>query len=270
MRPGILIAMDLGDLLDRLWADYAAITPQAREIHRLLKNAGETIVNDHIALRTFAGERLGIDVVAAPFVAAGYRPAGVYRFAEKKLDARHYDPPDPGLPRLFISELRVRDCSPALQAIVADLIAQVPAKWQPFVTLGRPWFPVHIATVRRLRDESEYAAWLAAHGIRANHFTVLQNALRTLPTLEAVVGFLQTNGFALNAAGGIIKGSPGQLLEQCSTLADTVNIRFTDGSYTVPGCYYEFARRYPDASGALFGGFIEGSADKIFESTDRR
>jgi hypothetical protein len=262
--------MDLGVLLDRLWTDYAAITPQARAIHRLLTAAGETIVNDHIALRTFADPRLGLDVLAAPFVAAGYRPAGIYRFHDKKLDARHYEPPDPALPKLFISELRLHDCSPALQAAVADLLAQVPPDLVPLAEPGRPWSVSH-RVVEQLRRESEYAAWLAAHGLRANHFTVLINALTTIPTAEAMVAFLQAHGFALNAAGGaIIKGSPAVLLEQCSTLADTVNVAFTDGVHAVPGCYYEFARRHRDGDGELFHGFIEGSADKIFESTDRK
>lgn len=262
--------MDLADLLDRLWIDYAAITPQAQAIHDLLRRRGETVVNDHIALRTFADPRLGRERLAEPFLAAGYRPAADYRFPGKKLDARHYQHPDPALPKLFISELRLRDCSPALQATVADLLDQVPdSAWRdPLAVLGRPWSVSH-AVAESLRPESEYAAWLAAHGLRANHFTVLINALRTLPTAEAIVEFLQAHGFTLNAAGGIIKGSPEQLLEQCSTLADTVDVAFTDGVHAVPGCYYEFARRHRTGDGGLFHGFIEGSADRIFESTDR-
>jgi hypothetical protein len=49
-----------------------------------------------------------------------------------------------------------------------------------------------------------------------------------------------------------------------------VEVSFSEGIFTIPGCYYEFARRYPDADGKLFSGFIAGSADKIFESTDYR
>ena len=45
---------------------------------------------------------------------------------------------------------------------------------------------------------------------------------------------------------------------------------FSDGTRTIPACYVEFALRHPDADGALFGGFIADSADRIFESTDRR
>lgn len=261
--------MDLGALLDRLWTDYAAITPQAGAIHRLLRAAGESVVNDHIALRTFADPRIGLDALAAPFVAAGWRPAGTYRFHDKKLDARHYDPPAPDLPKLFISELRLHECSPTLRTIVADLLAQLPHPLpEPLAALGRPWSVSH-AAVEQLRRESEYAAWLAAHGLRANHFTISINHLMNIPTLESMVSFLQSHGVPLNTAGGsIIKGSPELLLEQCSTLADAVPVAFTDGTFTVPGCYYEFARRHPGPDGRLFSGFIEGSADKIFESTD--
>ena len=52
--------------------------------------------------------------------------------------------------------------------------------------------------------------------------------------------------------------------------ADRVAVDFREGTYEVPSCYYEFARRYEDENGNLFNGFIAGSADKIFESTDFR
>jgi hypothetical protein len=60
------------------------------------------------------------------------------------------------------------------------------------------------------------------------------------------------------------------LLEQSSTLASRVRVEFSDGTREIPGCYYEFARRYPDATGRLFSAFLAPNADKIFESTDRR
>jgi hypothetical protein len=48
-----------------------------------------------------------------------------------------------------------------------------------------------------------------------------------------------------------------------------IEVDFTEGKKEIPGCYYEFARRYPDQSGKLYSGFIAKSADKIFESTDK-
>lgn len=262
---------DLRDLLDRLWQDYAAQSPQVATIHALLAGAGEAVVHDHLALRTWGDPRCGIDVLARPFVRAGYRPAGAYRFHDKRLVARHFEHDDPELPLVFISELILREFSPVLQDMVSGLLEQVPQDILDAPALcarGRPW-RVRRADVERLRGESEYAAWLAAFGWRANHFTVSVNALAGLGDLARLNQFLKAHGLRLNAAGGEIKGSAALGLEQSSTLADLVDVAFTDGTFAVPGCYYEFARRHPLADGRLFRGFIEGSADKIFESTDR-
>jgi hypothetical protein len=121
-----------------------------------------------------------------------------------------------------------------------------------------------------LRRESEYAAWLAAFGFRANHFTVDVNALKTFESLGELNRFLKDQGHRLNTSGGEIKGSPEDLLEQSSTLAGEVEVRFSDGRKRIPACYYEFARRYPGPDGKLFTGFVAKSADKIFQSTDRQ
>lgn len=267
--PGELAELRL--LLDRLWRAYTAENPQVAQIHALLAGAGEVVVHDHLALRTWGDPRCDIDVLARPFVRAGYRPAGSYRFADKRLVARHFEHDDPDLPLVFISELVLGDFSPGLQDTVKSLLSQVPGDTFDAPDLcarGRPW-QVSRAEVEQLRRESEYAAWLAAFGWRANHFTVSVNALSGLGDLARLNQFLKDHGLPLNAAGGEIKGSPAQGLEQSSTLADLVDVAFTDGTSTVPSCYYEFARRYPRADGRLFRGFIEGSADKLFESTDR-
>jgi hypothetical protein len=265
MRP-------IEELFDRLWRDYAAIAPQAERIHALLRGRGETIVNDHIALRTFALPGLGIDVLARAFVEAGYRAGGEYEFPAKKLAARHYEHDNPSLPKVFISELWVERFSPALQQGVAALAAQVPPgaaeRWD-FVVSGRPWRPT-VAVYEALRAESEYAAWLGAFGYRANHFTVSCNELRTFASLAELNRFLREQGFALSDAGGEIKGSPEALLEQSSTLADEIEVELADGVLRVPSCYYEFARRYPLPDGRLYQGFVTSSADKLFESTDPR
>jgi hypothetical protein len=129
---------------------------------------------------------------------------------------------------------------------------------------GTPSFEVY----QLLREESEYAAWLYVYGFCANHFTVSINYLEKLDTIEKVNSFLKSNGYQMNDSGGEIKGTPEELLEQSSIKSEIVAVDFEEGSFEVPGCYYEFARRYPDASGKLYPGFIAKSADKIFESTD--
>jgi hypothetical protein len=129
---------------------------------------------------------------------------------------------------------------------------------------------VSLATYRSLLEESEYAGWMAAFGFRVNHFTVDVRSLRSFEGLGPLNDFLVANGFRLNESGGRIKGTPAERLEQSSTLADAIELEFSDGKARVPSCYYEFARRYPLPSGELFQGFIPASADKIFESTDQR
>jgi len=259
-------------LLARLWADYRTLNPQARAIHDLLESRGERVVNDHIALRTYDDPRVDLNTLSAPFLDGGYVPKGQYAFPEKKLFARHFEHPDKECPKVFISELKVGEFPDSVQRTVKSLIDQAPADLPgraDFPVAGRTWttaFPEY----ESLRAHSEYAAWMAAWGFRANHFTVLANALKTFKDLAELNSFLKEKGFKLNAAGGEIKGSPEVYLEQSSTLADQGEVRFLDGTHRVPACYYEFARRYPLPDGQLYEGFVEKSADKIFESTNKR
>lgn len=265
--------LPVNQLIEKLWDDYANITPQAMQIQQLLKDHGETkIVNDHIALRTFNDPRVQIDVLARPFIEGGYRAAGDYKFPAKKLLARHFEHDDAALPKVFISELETAAFSPQLERHVAAMLDAIPIgefDREDLPVAGRLW-PMLFSTYEQLAEESEYAAWVAAFGFRANHFTVLVNTLDTFDSLEQLNDFLEAQGLALNTSGGKIKGSPADGLEQSSTLASRVPVTFSDGQHTIPSCYYEFARRYPDANGNLFTGFIAKSADKIFESTDRQ
>ncbi|MCX5660194.1 MAG: DUF1338 domain-containing protein [Planctomycetota bacterium] len=263
---------NLRTLLDRLWTDYAELNPQAGQIHRLLGQAGETVVNDHIALRTFDDPRVSLDVLARAFTDGGYQPRNEYHFPEKHLFARHFEHPSAEFPKVFISELKLgqfpADIARRITALLDQMDPSIPARWD-FPVVGRPW-RVSYADYEALRAQSEYAAWVAAWGFRANHFTVLVNELRTFRTLQELNGFLTRSGFELNVAGGEIKGTPADGLEQSSTLANHASVNFIEGPRVIPGCYYEFARRHPMPDGRLYGGFVARSADKIFESTNRR
>lgn len=266
-----MTALPITELFHHMWQDYVRIAPQAARVHALLEARGERIVNDHVALRTFGVPAIGIDVLARPFVSAGYQARGAYDFPDKKLTARHYEHPD-GLPKVFISELRVAELAPELQDIIAALVAAIPdeaTRAPTFVTSGRHWSVSH-ATYEALLQSSEYAAWMAAFGFRVNHFTVDVGALKTFAGLRELNDVLIAGGFAMNDSGGLIKGSPAELLEQSSTRAGEVDVEFSDGTFPVPSCYYEFACRYPMPDGRLFQGFVPQSADKLFESTDVR
>ena len=265
--------MSLEQFFTHLWDDYVQIAPLAGRLRALLEGRGETIVNDHIAFRTFDRGPIQLESLEKHILALGYQRYEPYHFADKKLRAFGYVH-DRG-PRIFLSELETGHFSPSLRYQVEALCAQIdPAQVErpDILWSGRPWSPVSLETYRTLLEESEYAGWVAALGLRANHFTISVNHLKSFADFPAFLDYLEGQGFALNLSGGRIKGSPEVLLEQASTLADRVSVEFAGGQReTVPSCYYEFALRYPDpASGQLYQGFVAASADKIFESTDTR
>jgi hypothetical protein len=261
----------LPELLDALWQDYVTTNPPAQSICDLFAAEGEKVVNDHIAFRTFDHPKVNVDVLGKVFTRHGYLERGQYDFTKKKLFARHFEHSDPKMPLIFISQLRTREFDKETQTLINSLVEQVPDDFTSdpsFIFSGRAW-NLSYADYLKLKEASEYAAWMAAYGFRVNHFTVSINHLAKFDGIFEVNKFLKKNGFELNDSGGEVKGSASDLLEQSSTIAYNKEVEFMDGKYVIPACYYEFAMRYPKPDGKLFRGFIAGSADKIFESTDK-
>jgi hypothetical protein len=261
---------------EQAWHRYSEITPDAPRIHRLLEARGEHILNDHVAFRTFNIPGIDRFSLGKIFEAWGYERADdELDFPEKKLKASYWLHPDQTLPKVFISELLLESFSSELQSWVHGLTKPFLTKLRSFeaeMFLGPTWNPVRWEDYERFYPVSEYAAWTAAYGIQVNHFTVLVNALKTVPSLEELNQLLVRGGFVLNSAGGVIKGSPAEFLEQSSTVANRVSWQFA-GAIVQPtmSCYYEFARRYPQPdTNQLFQGFVPKSADKIFESNFER
>ncbi|SFC15710.1 DUF1338 domain-containing protein [Pseudoalteromonas denitrificans] len=260
-------------LFDNLWQNYLSVTPSAKKVHELLGSTqNDDVINDHIALRTFNIEKVGLEKLAAHLKAVGYTECGEYHFEAKKLFAKHFEHSDPTKPKVFISELLVEKFSEELQKVITDLVDQIDEEAitaDNFLYSGTHW-SLDSQTYKKLLEESEYAAWTAAWGYRANHFTVSINYLENFDSIEVVNQKLKDADFALNATGGEIKGSPEVLLEQSSTLADNFNVKFSDCEMAIPSCFYEFALRYNKPDGEIYTGFVAASADKIFESTNAR
>lgn len=259
-------------MLDAMWLDYLELNPEARQIHQLFSDLNYQVLNDHIALRTFDLEDVNIEQLAKPFIAAGYKAAGEYHFSAKKLYAQHFQHDDLTLPKIFISQLMTESLSSENQLLVHNLIAEIDPEQLQADNLcysGRPW-ELSYGEYEQLLRQSEYAAWLAAFGFRPNHFTIFVNALTSHNSIEEVNQFLKENGFQLNTAGGEVKGGAREHLAQSSTLANKVMVSFSDSEQMIPGCYYEFAKRYSLEDGQLYQGFVAESADKIFQSTDSR
>lgn len=256
-------------LFDNIWQNYLEVTPSAEKVHQLL-GSGADVINDHVAYRTFNLEQVNLDKLALHLTNLGYKECGEYHFEAKRLYAKHFEHDDSTLPKVFISELLVEQFPEEIQSIIKKLVMQMePSATQQddFLYSGTHW-SLSYDEYQTLLAESEYAAWLAAWGYRANHFTVSINHLENYSTIEAVNEAVKQGGFILNTAGGEIKGNESVKLEQSSTMADNAPVVFSDGTKEIPSCFYEFALRYPLANGELYTGFVAASADKIFESTN--
>lgn len=256
-----------------LWTDYVQIAPQAEKVHNLFSQAGEEVINDHVAFRTFSNSNIDLLNLEPLILSMGYQHQDSYLFKEKKLNAISYQHPDKNTPRIFISELQRHELSRQSQDILERIVQQIPSDTTKSLNTfseGTLWKPISFEDYQTLAEESEYAAWLASMGMRANHFTVSVNHLKHFSEMEDVIDLIESNGIQINKVGGAIKGTPDDFLIQASTIADVVNIKFSDNTYKpVPSCFYEFAKRYENTEGSLFDGFIANNADKIFESTNR-
>ncbi|MEX1057279.1 MAG: DUF1338 domain-containing protein [Natronospirillum sp.] len=257
-----------------LWHQYIAVTPQAARIHAGLEARKETVLNDHVAFRTFSDSPIALANLEPHLLSMGYRPLEPYEFPGKHLLAWGYVPADERLPKVFLSELQVHQLPEDCQGTVQRLVAQIPedsAATADVFYRGVLWHLPTSAEYERLAEVSEYASWLSVMGMRANHFTIAVHKLNSFADLAAINQFVKDDvQLPLNIAGGEIKGTPEVYLTQASTLADRTDITFSDGiTLDVPTCFYEFAQRYPMADGQLYPGFVAASADRIFESTDR-
>ena len=259
----------LKQLFKKMWEHYCRMNPEAQRVYDCLISLGETVENDHIALRTVSLSEVNKDVLGKFFTDYGYVKKGDYVFQNKKLTANHYEHFDVHMPKVFISQLELDWCSNFVKSELTKVIQTSNLKncdYESFLYSGRHWTAFY-AVYLNLYEESEYAAWFYAHGFKPNHFTMYINKLKKLNDIQRLNSFLKDNNFKLNQSGGEIKGSVEDCLEQSSTMASEISVRFGEGIYSIPGCYYEFAKRYPLQTGSLYQGFVEKSADKIFEST---
>jgi len=265
--------MSVETVFGELWKVYTQVNPNVLLIRQSLAEKSPGLMNDHIALRTLKHPEFGIARLAESFLTLGYRQCADYHFEQKKLDAIHLEhASDQSAPKVFISELLIDQCSPALQQTIDTELIQKCSKSMNNSALlagsGRQWGAPSYEVYQSLLVESEYAAWFYVFGFVPNHFTVKVNSLSQFDDIHDLNDFLEAQGYTLNTVGGKVKGSPSLFLEQSSTMAEPQWIDFKEGRYQIPSVFYEFAKRYPMESGVEFSGFVEGNADKIFESTN--
>ncbi len=261
--------MNVNDFFKDLWQDYIKLAPQAEIILSEFRTIDPGAKNDHVAFRTFNNCAIDLESLQPLILKMGYRPMADYEFTEKKLRARSYIHEDKSQPKIFLSELERQKLSQNSQRILDDVLETLDKNFddQQVLFSGIRWNPISYSTYLELAEESEYAAWLVAHGLHANHFTIAVHEIQKFDNLLEVNKLVEALGFEINKAGGEIKGSPQIFLEQSSTMASKVEVRFSNKTTSIPGCFYEFARRYKTNTGELFEGFVEGNANRIFEST---
>ncbi|KDD74808.1 DUF1338 hypothetical protein [Helicosporidium sp. ATCC 50920] len=254
------------------------------------KFSEEDIVFDHFAFRTFGVAGLGIGSASRIFTDLGYTRRDALEFPAKKLRAYWFAPPNRSLPRVFVSELKVdyfivEELSSKAQEVIARYTNEDASLMGSYGTVMgmmgcQPWPTPTLRDYELLAKESEYAAWVLAHGYALNHTTISVHSLRELKGgLSGMNELLQEMGFHLSAEGGISKISPDGLLHQSSTVADKVPYTFACGeTRLIPGSYIEFAERHvlPEHKSLSASeiteehrreGFESSNADKIFEST---
>lgn len=287
---------ELKIVMDMLMIRYADRVPDVKKvINDLIREnviqSENDISNDHIAFRTMGVEYLGIASLEKIFLHYGYTKKDHYSFEGKKLDAYWYAPPSPEFPRIFISELRVKDLSSSAQQIIYSYTNEVKSDPVDALDMNDPvevgnflhtslWRIPTKSDYLSLLNESEYAAWVIYNRYYLNHYTISVHYLKDgFNTLEAFNDFLERNAIKLNDAGGKIKVSPDGLLLQSSTVAQVIEASFAgDEKYTIAGSYVEFAERKVLPQFAtipreerkrehLREGFEANNADKIFEST---
>lgn len=290
----------LDTILDGLMRRYSERVPDVKRIVRHMCHEGlidheSDIENDHIAFRTMGVPQLGIQSLEKIFLHCGYQRRDPLHFESKHLDAYWYAPPSDKYPRVFISELRVGDLSPAAQQIITSYTNEVASDPVNALNLDdgaivdhflhQPlWHTPTWHDYQTLASESEYAAWVIYNRYYLNHFTIsVHNLPEPYHTVARFNAFLESHGIELNDAGGKIKTSPDGLLIQSSTVAEMVDAEFSDGAggiekHRISGSYVEFAERrvLPEYTGLHASeikrchrrdGFEAGNADKIFEST---
>ena len=287
----------LDHIMQALFTPYRKRVPDVGKIVNAMLangmiNSEADIENDHVAFRTLGVPHLGITSFEKIFLHHGYTRQDSYFFEKKKLDAFWYAPPDPKYPRIFISELRVKDLSSATQAVLNRFTQLITSDPVDQLDLSDPkavgaffqqplWDLPTIEQYEQLAKESEYAAWVIYNRYYLNHYTISVHQLADYNTLEKFNSFLEDNGVVLNTAGGKIKVSPDGLLRQSSSVAEMIEAKFACGKIQkIPGSYVEFAERLPlkefqHLPSSLLTrshrreGFEAGNADKIFESTFR-
>ena len=295
----------LAELFDTLWTRYRGRMEYVRKYEEVVQAHGARFINDHIAFRTIACQDppLGIFMISRIFEALGYRAANCYEFPDKNLSSIHFQHPNHQFPKLFITQLKSWELSPAGRRIMEkclkshrpnlseDFLSDLfhlealspSARAQLLKTLVRnfeelPWDLPQKKDVLALDKESQYGAWVLINGYDVNHFTASVNSHQVagLDDIEKVVAEMRKAGIPMKPD---IEGEKGTKLRQTSTESAVIAVAVKDGQKNVKipwtYAYFEIAER-PLIKNPVTGvperfeGFLGGQATNLFEMTKRK
>ena len=292
-------------LIDKLWGQFVERVPYAGQYADLVAEKGGKITIDHIAFRTFnahTGEQPeGIRAIKHILNFLGYEPVSKYKFPKKKLNSMHFEHPGEALPKIFVSQLEIKDLPNWAQNIINETVhntnyllsdrslellailkenGSLPIEAAGFLIddlaqyFRRPWNIPLKDDVLKINDVSQFGAWVLIHGNAVNHFAVLINDqnIAEWPNLEATSNALIRSGIPMKDT---IEGAPGSKLRQTASLASKEEVDVKDESafekMVWTYAYLELAERsYIEVEGKrkLFSGFLGEQANHLFDLTE--
>lgn len=299
----------LSQLLDLLWRQYQERVSYAAQYQRMVEERGGHLQNDHIAFRTFhcetGAQPQGVEAIARVFTALGYERKDNYLFADKHLNAWHYEHrTEPRNPKIFISQLEVDQLPPVTAEAIRKTVANTPdlltaADRDALASLARgealsgdtaaglaerlaaffsrPWGAPQRHVVEAVNKDSQYAAWTLLHGNSVNHFTAYINEQKVAewPDIEATVAALDAAGVPMKdelegeRGSKLRQSSTKAVMEECPVIEEDGSVGKLRWSYA----YYELAERGdvpgPDGKPVRFQGFLGAQATHLFEMTKR-
>lgn len=294
-------------LWELLWQEYSSRVSYARTYVQMIKNAGGTVVNDHIAFRSLrltvdsplGTVKLGIDYLEQLVKALGYEAVGEYFFPDTHLYARHYRHPQQeelNLPKLFISELIVDELPERIIQLMTQTVSgvnlfSISALFDAFgndaerlakellKVFSTPWQSPRRSILAEVNTVTQYGAWVLLHGYKVNHFTGYVNCQNTpeYPDIDTTARGLAKLGVPMKDK---IEGDVACGLRQTATQAVTEVVAVLDDNSDVEiqvpwtYAYYEIAQRYmietESGQQVLFDGFLGQNAQQLFEMTRLR
>ena len=84
-----LPATKMGKFESEMWNTYQKVAPHAQKIHKLFEQQGESIINDHVAFRTYNHNKININVFEDNLHKHyNYKPIHQYQIPDKNLFAK--------------------------------------------------------------------------------------------------------------------------------------------------------------------------------------